>query len=70
VVWTKPDTDLDPDAKEFPKLGRMIDGDYFFAAMGDGSVRKVLREFDQKAMKAAVSRSGGEVLLDTAVFVK
>jgi hypothetical protein len=68
VIWTKPGTDLDPDAKEFPKLGRMIDGDYFFAAMCDGSTKKVKREFDVKAMKAAVSRQGGEVFAD--VFVK
>lgn len=70
VVWTKPGTDLDHTAKEFPKLGRMIDGDYFFAGMCDGSVRKVKRKFDESAMKAAVSRAGGEVIDDTAVFLK
>jgi len=70
VIWTKPGTDLDPDAKEFPKLGRMIDGDYFFCAMCDGSTKKVLRKFDEKAMKAFVSRSGGEVTTDDGVFVK
>jgi hypothetical protein len=70
VVWTKPGTDLDPDAKEFPKLGKMIDGDYFFAAMCDGSVRKVKREFDEKTMKAAVSRCGGEVFADDGLFMK
>jgi hypothetical protein len=70
VVWTKPGTDIDHTAKEFPKLGRMIDGDSFFAAMCDGSVRKVKRKFDEAALKAAVSRSGGEVYDDTAVFLK
>lgn len=70
VVWTKPGTDIDHTAKEFPKLGRMIDGDYFFAAMCDGSVKKVKRKFDEPAMKAAVSRAGGEVFEDTAVFLK
>lgn len=70
VVWTKPGTDLDPDAKEFPKLGMMIDGDYFFAAMCDGSVRKVKREFDEKTMKAAISRCGGEVFTEDGLFVK
>ncbi len=70
VTWTKPGTDLDPDAKEFPKLGRMIDGDYFFAAMCDGSVKKVTRKFDEKTMKAAVSRAGGEVFAEDGLFVK
>lgn len=70
VIWTKPGTDIDHTAKEFPKLGRMIDGDYFFAAMCDGSVRKVKRKFDEQSLKAAASRSGGEVIDDTAVFLK
>lgn len=70
VTWTKPGTDLDPDAKEFPKLGRMIDGDYFYCGMCDGSVQKVKRKFDEKTMKAAISRCGGEVIDDTAVFAK
>jgi hypothetical protein len=70
VVWTKAGTDLDPDAKEFPKLGRMIGGDYFFCGMCDGSTKKVLRKFDEKALKAAVSRNGGEVYDPDAVFVK
>ncbi len=70
VIWTKPGTDLDPDAKEFPKLGRMIDGDFFYCAMCDGSTAKVKRKFDEKAMKAAISRNGGEVYDTDAVFVK
>ena len=69
VVWTKPGTDLDPAAKEFPKLGRMIDGD-FYCGMCDGSVRTVRREFDVDEMKKFVSRAGGEVADDTKVFVK
>lgn len=70
VIWTKPGTDLDPDAKEFPKLGRMIDGDYFFCAMCDGSTKKVKRDFDEKSMKAVISRNGGEVYDATGVFRK
>jgi hypothetical protein len=70
VVWTKPGTDLDPDAKEFPKLGKMIDGDYFFAAMCDGSVRQVKREFDEKEMRKFVGRNDGLVANDKLVFVK
>jgi Protein of unknown function (DUF1559) len=70
VIWTKPGTDLDPDAKEFPKLGRMIDGDFFYCAMCDGSTKKVLRKFDEKAIKAAISRNGGEVYSDDGLFAK
>lgn len=70
VAWTKPGTNLDPDAKEFPKLGRMIDGDYFLCAMCDGSVKKVTRKFDEKTMKAAVSRAGGEVVAEDGLFAK
>jgi len=70
VIWTQPGTDLDPDAKEFPKLGRMIDGDFFFCAMCDGSTKKVKRDFDVKTMKALVSRAGGEVVVEDGVFVK
>lgn len=69
VIWTKPETDLDPDAKEFPKLGRMIDGD-FYCGMCDGSVRTVQRAFDEKTMRAVVSRSGGEASTGGGVFVK
>lgn len=69
-VWTQPGSDLDPDAKEFPKLGRMIDGDYFFCAMCDGSTKMVKREFDVKSLKAAISRQGGEVYAADGVFVK
>jgi len=70
VTWTQAGTDLDPDAKEFPKLGKMIDGDYFFAAMCDGSVRKVTRKFDEKELKAFISRCGGEVTTGDGVFAK
>jgi hypothetical protein len=69
VIWTKPGTDLDPDAKEFPKLGRMIDGD-FYCAMTDGGVRKVKREFDGRAMRAAVSIAGNERENEADLFVK
>lgn len=69
VIWSKPGTDLDPDAKEFPKLGRMTDG-VFYCGMCDGSVRAVKREFDVDEMKKFVSRAGGEVVDDTKVFGK
>jgi hypothetical protein len=69
-VWTQPGSDLDPDAKEFPKLGRMIDGDYFFCAMCDGSTKKVKREFDVKELRKFIGRNDGQVANDQPVFEK
>ena len=70
VVWTKPGTDLDVDPKkDLPKLGGMIDGD-FYCAMMDGSTKTVRREFDAKTMRAAISRAGGEVYEPEKVFVE
>ena len=69
VIWTKPGTDLDPDAKEFPKLGKMIDGD-FYCGMGDGSVRTVKREFDVKELRKFIGRADGLVANEKVVFVK
>ncbi len=61
VVWTKPGSDIpfDP-AKPLPALGKDIDGP-FHAAMLDGSVKRIRRDFDAEAMKAAVTIAGGEV---------
>ena len=70
VVWTQPGTDLPLDPKKpLPKLGGMIDGD-FYCAMCDGSVRAVRREFDEKVLRAAISRSGGEILDGRGTFVE
>ena len=70
VVWTKPDTDLPNDPKkDLPKLGGMIDGD-FYCAMCDGSWKTVKRQFNEKALRAAISRAGGEVFESGDVFVE
>ncbi len=70
VIWTKPDTELDIDPKkDFPKLGGMIDGD-FYCAMCDGSWKTVKRQFNEKALRAAISRAGGEVFDGKDVFVE
>ena len=70
VVWTKPDTDLPCDPKkDLPKLGGMIDGD-FYCAMCDGSVKTVKRNFNEKALRAAISQGGGEVFDDQDVFAE
>ena len=68
VVWTKPDSDLPVDPKgELPKLGGMIDED-FYCVMMDGSVKTVKRNFKIAAMRAAISRAGGEVIDDKDLF--
>ena len=62
VVWTKPGTDLPCDPKkELPKLGGMIDGD-FYCVMCDGSVRTIKRNTDASLLRALISRAGGEVI--------
>ncbi len=70
VIWTKPGTDLPCDPKkDLPKLGGMIDGE-FYCGMCDGSVKAVKRKFDEKTLRAAVSRAGGEVFDGKDVFVE
>ncbi len=62
VAWTKPGTDLPCDPKkDLPKLGGMIDGD-FYCAMCDGSVRTIKRNTDANLLRALISRAGGEVI--------
>jgi len=61
VVWTKPSSDIPFDPKKpLPELGRDIDGT-FHAALLDGSVSRIKRDFPADAMKAAITISGGEV---------
>jgi len=58
VEWTKPD-DLrfDPNAL-LPKLGLTDDG--FNVLLADGSVRFIKKPVDEKLIKAAITRNGGE----------
>jgi uncharacterized protein (TIGR03067 family) len=62
VPWTKPeDLTFDPKAKELPKVGGQFP-DGFFVAVGDGSTRWVVRGFDPRILRAAITRNGGEVV--------
>jgi hypothetical protein len=69
VVWTKP-ADLPFDVKkELPKLGGLFDGE-FHVLMCDGSVRRAKKDFDKDTFKKMVTRAGGEVYDQDAVFIK
>jgi hypothetical protein len=60
VPWTKPQ-DIPYDGKMVPKLGGLF-ADGFHAAMADGTVRFVPRGADEKAIRATITSSGGEVV--------
>jgi hypothetical protein len=61
VPWTKPD-DLAYDAKKaVPKLGGLFP-EGFHVAMADGAVRYLGRKVPEKALRALVTPSGGEVI--------
>ncbi len=58
--WTKPvDLPYD-DQKALPKLGGMLNGG-FNVLLGDGSVRFVKAKFNEKTLRALITRNGGEV---------
>jgi prepilin-type processing-associated H-X9-DG protein len=61
IEWTRPD-DLrfDPNAL-LPKLGVTDDG--FHVLFADGSVRYIKKPVDEKMIKAAITRNGGEPVL-------
>jgi hypothetical protein len=61
VVWTKPD-DLPYDPKKpLPKLGGLFDGD-FHAALCDGSVVLMKKDYDAGEMRKLITHADGEVL--------
>jgi hypothetical protein len=61
VPWTKP-TDLEFDQdKELPKLGGMFEKG-FHAAMADGSVMFIRKDFDEPTMKLAIMPADGQVI--------
>jgi hypothetical protein len=60
VPWTKPQ-DIPFDGKAVPKLGGQF-ADGFHVAMADGTVRFVPRGADEKAIRAAITPSGGEAV--------
>jgi hypothetical protein len=63
IPWAKPgDFQFDP-AKPLPKLASPGMADMFNALLGDGSVRVInTKATSEKTIKAAFTRSGGEVL--------
>jgi hypothetical protein len=61
VPWSKPaDLTYDP-KKELPKFGGLFK-DGFHAGFGDGVVRFVKKDTDEKLLRALITRAGGEVV--------
>jgi hypothetical protein len=61
VPWSKPaDLNYDP-KKELPKFGGLFE-DGFHAAFGDGVVRFIKKDNDEKLLRALITRAGGEVV--------
>jgi hypothetical protein len=59
VPWPKPaELEYKPD-KPLPKLGGLFP-DGFYAAFGDGSVRFIRKDTDEKTIRALITRNGGE----------
>jgi hypothetical protein len=62
VPWTKPDDiEFDPNKSILPLLSKFYSSGPQ-AAMADGSVRVLSRALSEKTLKAAITRSGGEIL--------
>jgi len=60
VPWTKPeDLPFDPD-EPLPELGGLFK-DGFNVALFDGSVRWIQKDADESAIRAAITRNGGEL---------
>jgi hypothetical protein len=61
VPWTKPE-DLPYEAgKPLPRLGGLFGG-RFHVLMADGTVSLLKPDFKQEALRAAITRNGGEVV--------
>jgi hypothetical protein len=61
VVWTKPSDLAYDDKKPLPKLGGMFDGE-FYVAMGDGSVKRIKKDPDEKELRKLIMPADGEVV--------
>jgi hypothetical protein len=67
VPWTKPE-DFEPDGMKINAgLGHAWPGNIFIAAFGDGSVRVISSNVDEKVLQALFSVAGGEVIDDRAL---
>jgi hypothetical protein len=60
VPWTKPEDLPYDETKPVPKLGIFTGG--FNAALCDGSVRWIKSTVSEKALRALITRNGGEVI--------
>jgi hypothetical protein len=61
VIWSKP-ADLAYDEKKpLPKLGGLFDGE-FNVAMGDGSVKRIKKDPDEKELRKLIMPADGEVI--------
>jgi serine/threonine protein kinase len=60
VIWTKPD-DLKFDGVNVPRFGGVVKGG-FNVALADGSVRFISQRTTPTALRAALTRAGGEVV--------
>jgi hypothetical protein len=61
VPWTKPEDLPYVEDQQLPKLGGMFP-DVFHAVFFDGAVYTLRKKFDEKTMRAAITRAGGEVV--------
>jgi hypothetical protein len=68
VPWTKPQ-DIPFDGKTVPRLGGLF-ADGFHVAMVDGTVRFVPKGADERAIRAAITPSGGEAVAPPGQQVK
>ena len=61
VPWTKPDGELDWDGVNVPAVGIRKDGTTL-VLMGDATVRTLSKAVSQPTLRAAITRSAGDVL--------
>ena len=61
VPWTKPEDLQFDDKKDVPRLGFMFQ-EIFLFALADGSTHVGTRAFDQRAMRAAITRNGRDAI--------
>jgi RNA polymerase sigma factor (sigma-70 family) len=69
VPWTKPE-DLEYAAdRPVPSLGGLFP-QVFHAALADGSVVRLRKDFDERTMRFAITRDGGEVFVANALMAR
>jgi hypothetical protein len=60
VPWTSPDDFVYDAKKPLPKLGHP-GRDGFYAGMGDGSVRYLPKDIEEKALRTLITSQGGDL---------